>query len=60
MARSEFANPVFLAGQIIHFEGEFDGELRMVAAGFADALDIVVELVEAHAPIVEVVAAHGE
>src|SRR5688572_16320813 len=31
----------------------------MIAARFPDAFDVAVELIEAHAPVVEVVAAHG-
>ena len=59
MPRGEFANPLHAVGQEIHFEGEADGELRMIAPRLADFGDVFVELVIAHAPVVESVLAHG-
>ena len=58
MTCGEFADPLFVAGQVIDFEGEFDGELGELALGVADFADVFVELIGAHAPIVEVVARH--
>jgi hypothetical protein len=59
MASGEFADPIFVVGQVIDFETEFDGEGGVVALGLVDALDVAIKLVEAHAPVVEAVLTHG-
>ena len=58
MARGEVPNPVFAAGQIIHFEREADGQLREILLRLADFPDVFVQLIGAHPPIVEIVARH--
>ena len=58
MQRSELADPFLLAREVIHFERKTNGELREILLCFADFLHIFAELVEAHAPIVEIIPAH--
>lgn len=59
MTSGELANPIFVAREVIDFEGEFDFELGDIALGLADFFDVFIELVEAHAPVIEIVAIHG-
>ncbi len=59
MAPAQFADPIFAAGQVVHFEGEADGEGRVGLARLFNLGDVGVELVGAHAPVVEVVFGHG-
>ena len=59
MARGEVANPFLLAGQVVHFETEADDETGMVALRAAHARHVVVELIGAHPPVVEIIAPHG-
>ena len=59
MARGQVANPVFVAGEVIHLQGELDDEVGMVAAGLLDAGDILVEVGGLHAPVIKVIPRHG-
>ena len=43
--RSEFAYPILLAGQIIHFQRELDCELRKILLRAPYLLDVFAELV---------------
>ena len=58
MPRGQFANPFFVAGQIIHLERQADGELWKFLLRPADFGDVFIELVGAHPPVVEVVLPH--
>ncbi len=59
LPRGEIANPVLVARQVIHFERKADGEPRELALRAAHFLDVFIKLMVQHAPVVEVVAAHG-
>ena len=59
MARGQFANPVFVTGQVINFEGKLDGEPGMIAPGLADLFHVFIQLIKAHPPIIKVIPAHG-
>ena len=43
----------------LDFEGELDGELREILLRGAHSGHVFVKLVEPHAPVVEVIPAHG-
>ena len=58
MSRGEIANPILVAGQIIHLHREADGELRELALRPADFLHVFVELPIEHAPVIEIIARH--
>ena len=58
MPRGEFANPILVAGQIIHFEREPDGELRKILPRLADFFDVFIQLIQIHPPVVEIVLPH--
>ena len=58
MPRGEFADPILVTGQIIHFEREADGQLRKILLRLADLGDVFVELVGVHPPVVEIVLRH--
>ena len=59
MARGELADPRLVPRQIIHLEGQTDGELRELFPGEADLGDVFIELIGPHTPVVEIVLAHG-
>ena len=59
MPRGEVADPVFLAGQIVHLQREADGELRVAFLREPDLGHVFIELGIAHPPVIEVVAGHG-
>jgi len=59
MARGEVADPVLVAGQIIHFQRQADGELRKFLLGQPDLGDVFIELASEHPPVVEIIALHG-
>ena len=59
MTLREFVNPVFVAGNVIDFEREFDGEFGKLFAGVLDFGDVFVGVAEMHVPIIEIVARHG-
>ena len=58
MARGEVANPVFVAGQIIHFEREADGQLRKILLYPADFGNVLVQFVGIHPPVIKIVLRH--
>ena len=58
MPRRQVANPVFVAGQIIHFEREADGQLRKILLHLADFGDVFIEFVGVHPPVVEIILWH--
>ena len=59
MQRGEFADPFLLAGQIIPFERELDGEPGKILLRLTDFRDVFREADAVHAPEVEIVLAHG-
>ena len=59
VTRGQVPHPIFVAGEVIHFQGELDDEVGMVAAGLIDLGDVGFEVGGLHAPVVEVVAGHG-
>src|SRR6185295_1643929 len=58
MAGGKMANPVFVAGDVIDFEPELDFELGIFPLRAPDFFNVFVELIEAHAPVVEIVPLH--
>jgi len=58
MPRGEFADPVLVAGQVIHFQREPDGELWKILLRLADLFDVFVQLNLIHPPIVKIVLPH--
>ena len=59
LPRGELANPIFVAGQVIHFEREADLELWKFFLCAADFGDVFIQLTVRHAPVIEVIAGHG-
>jgi len=57
-ARGEFADPILVAGQVIHFEREPDGELRKRLLREPDLGNVFIELRKIHPPVVKAVAPH--
>ena len=51
MPRGEFANPILVAGQIIHFQREPDGQLREIPLRLADFVDVFVQPIRIHPPV---------
>ena len=58
MPGGEFTDPILVAGQIIHFQREPDGELGKIPLRFADFFDVFGKLIQIHPPVVEIVLAH--
>src|SRR5687767_6975032 len=58
MTPGEFTDPILLPGEIIHFQSETDDELRMLALRAPDLLNIIIELISAHSPVIKVIAPH--
>jgi hypothetical protein len=56
--RREFTNPIFVSGNVIDLKAQPDRERRVIALCVAHFLDVFTELVEAHPPIVEIIAPH--
>ena len=59
MFRSQLFDPILEAGDKIHFQGQLDDQLRMIAPGLLDLFDISVEVRLEQAPVIPVVARHG-
>ena len=47
-----------MTGQVIDFQGELDDEGGAILLRAAHIPDVFVQLIEAHAPIIKVIAAH--
>ena len=59
MAGGEVADPIFVARDVIDLKSELDIKLRKIAAGFVHLVDVFIELIEPHAPVIKIVAIHG-
>ena len=59
MPRRQLANPLFVPGQIIDFQGDADVQVLVVSTRLFDLLDVLVEVAEEHAPVVKVIPRHG-
>ena len=58
LARGQLANPLFLAGQVIHFQPETDDERGVFALRAADFFHVLIKLIGAHPPVVEIITTH--
>ena len=58
MAGSQFRDPILVSRDVVNFEAEPDFQFRKLALSFADLLDIFVQLIESHAPVIEIVPVH--
>ncbi len=58
MPRRQLANPVLVAGQEIDLQRQPDDEGGEIPLGAPDLLDIFIQLIQAHAPVVEIVPLH--
>ena len=59
MARRQFANPVLVTGEVIHFQGQLDDEPGVIAPRLFYFLHVFIHIARQHAPIVKIVAWHG-
>jgi len=51
-------NPLLLSGEVIHFQSQLDRERGKFALSFSDFVHVLIQLIEAHSPIIKVVSAH--
>ncbi len=58
MARRQVTNPLLMTGQEIDFHGQLDDEVGELFLSAADFLDVLIQLIQAHAPFVEIVLLH--
>ena len=58
MPRGQLADPILVAGQIIHFQREADGELRKGFLRPPDFGDVFIKLPVEHPPAVEILLRH--
>ena len=59
MARGQFANPGFLAGNKINFHGQFDGQPRVIATSLLAFFNVFIKICLKHVPIIPIIPRHG-
>ena len=59
MTSRQVADPLLMAGEVVHLQRQSDPQVGSVPLRLPHRLDVFIQLIQPHSPVIEVVVRHG-